>query len=232
MLGWRKTAGLALAAWLAATGSAAAEDKVEAHRAEQPSFRTAWLAYQEGDGGYFSCVEEAKKEALAEMWRRRAPLEGGVYAMSRAYRECEGFATFWPQLYLAGFDSPEQWIEYELRLLRAAAIAEGEIDPAELTRSRNLLRDAIAATTDSETGAREERLHARDVLLGHHYAATAISMDRPVDDDEADLVDNYPDLLRAALPEGALDAVKAAVNLASSYRRGPDIAANVARTYR
>lgn len=159
-LGWLVLGLLAIVALVSTSViTPARADTVE--RPEKPDFLSVYTQLVGPFSAYKSCVDEKSAKAIATMWEREAPIAASIYDIGHAYRNCEGFAEFWNTIYFLGFDSPEQWIDIELRLIRTAGMQRAETDLAALRGARDWLREAAQRVAKAPRMGNDERRLAR-----------------------------------------------------------------------
>lgn len=210
----------------------ATPEQIEAARAHPPRFADAWVAYQEGDETYFDCVEEKKRTALDEMWRRGAPLEAAIYEVSVAYRQCPGFDAMWARIYFSGFDAPEHWIALEIQAAKAAILAKDEVEARALDSAARLFGQAAHAAGRVGKAKRSARIAARDALLRYRYVVAALRPDQALPPDIEEIVQEYGKYVRSILPESAGEDLTKALELAEKRDTAESLADYVVRSKR
>lgn len=183
-------------------------------RPNPPDFLQVYRGLLDEHAGVRDCVDDERKDALERYWARKVPLVAAAYDVSLAYRRCEGFNAFWATLYFSGYDSPEEWIEVEFRLIRTAAIERAGADVDQMTEALAILR-AERSRLMKERGRRTPTERATiEEFTRLAYAVDALTP-LPGDPEQfAQIIEHDRERLLAALPETAeqelLDALDAA----------------------
>lgn len=191
-----------------------AQTEAALERPETPDVVGAHVALHEEFDAYAACVHPKKIEAIALMWERRAPIDAALHDISHAYRQCEGFQEFWAALYFLGYDSPEQWIEREIRVVKTVAAARAETDVETLRTARAFIRSAWEKAPDSRRLDADQKAQAREALYDMMYVVDAL---RPRDGDMdafKPLVEHASDAYLVYLPEAAEEALAQALAFA------------------
>ncbi|MCI4661453.1 MAG: hypothetical protein MRY63_06470 [Neomegalonema sp.] len=187
-----------------------------AQRPDKPDFMAISAALDGQFSLYKTCVDETISEAIGAMWERAAPVAAALYDVSGAYRRCEGFAEFWPTLYFAGFDSPEQWVDIELRAIKTAAMVRAETDVATMRDSRNRLRQAWLNIPNDRVLKADEKDQARKALSAMIYVLDTLRPNEGDAEHLKPLVEAKREALLAHLPEGSEERLKEALEFSAA----------------
>lgn len=187
-------------------------------RPSEPDFISIYAQMIGRFSSYKECTDEVTKKTIATMWERQVPMAASLYDIGHAYRSCEGFEDFWQSLYFAGFDTPEQWIDMHLRLIRLSGMLKAETDMEAMTKARDWLRTAMERTPRASRLSAEERRSAQRLLSEMMY--NVVNM-MPNEGDPAlfaELIEKRPDDFFVFLPEESDLRLKETLEFAQSKR--------------